>query len=178
MQSFSRFSIMAGRVLWIRVSPFVHPSLWQFSWNWFISFFLKLCMMLGAHMEMCVTEPDIFRKILFWQKWPKMVKKWPQNSIFGLFRKICSLVLSGNGVEWKCLWPKFTYKFKYWSNFGKLIDSCSPWDYQKIYVFFWWLQGNRDWLIFLILLNWFEIKIWRRSLVIFVLRKFLLIGLN
>ena len=43
--------------------------------------------------------------IPFWQEWPKMVKKWPKIKVFRLFRKICSLVLTGNGVGWKSVWP-------------------------------------------------------------------------
>ena len=35
----------------------------------------------------------------------KNCQKWPKIWVFGLFRKIDSLVLSGNGVEWKYLWP-------------------------------------------------------------------------
>ena len=57
---------------------------------------LKLCMVLGAQIEMCVTERNFLGKILFRQKWPQMIK--------GNFRKIYSLVLSGNSVEWKYLW--------------------------------------------------------------------------
>ena len=29
----------------------VHPSVQKFSWDWLISFFLKLSMMLGAHVR-------------------------------------------------------------------------------------------------------------------------------
>ena len=53
---------------------------------------------------MCVTEPDFFSK------------KSPFR-IFGLFRKIYSLVLSGNGVEWKYLWPfSILQKLHTWEN--------------------------------------------------------------
>ena len=47
-------------------------------------------------MEMWITEPDFF-----FEKSPygKNGQKWSKNKIFGLFRKIYSLVLSGNGVE-------------------------------------------------------------------------------
>ena len=31
-------------------------------------------------------------------------QKWPKNMVFGLFRKITSLVLSGICVKWKFLW--------------------------------------------------------------------------
>ena len=39
-------------------------------------------------------------------------QKWPQNMVFGLFKKIASLVLSEIYVKWKLLWfinnlPKF-----------------------------------------------------------------------
>ena len=47
------------------VHPFVCHSFWQFYWNWLITVvFLKICMVLGAHMEICVTEPGFLRKLL------------------------------------------------------------------------------------------------------------------
>ena len=45
-------------------------------------------MVLGAHIKLCVTEPDFLEKIPIGQKWPK-------NRVFLLFKKIMSLVLSG-----------------------------------------------------------------------------------
>ena len=70
------------RILWIRVClsilpsfpPFVfssfhlsifpsfRPSVWKFSWDWLISFFLKLSMVLEAYV-LCMTEADFFKKI-------------------------------------------------------------------------------------------------------------------
>ena len=34
----------------------------------------------------------------------KNFQKWPKNRVFGLFKKIMSLVLSGTCVRWKFLW--------------------------------------------------------------------------
>ena len=31
-------------------------------------------------------------------------QNWPKNRVFGLFKKIVSLVLSGIGIKWKFLW--------------------------------------------------------------------------
>ena len=47
----------------------------------------------------CMTEPDFLEKIPIGQKWPK----WSKNKVFGLFKKIMSLVLSGICVKWKFL---------------------------------------------------------------------------
>ena len=52
---------MARRVIWIRS---VRPSVQKFSWNWLFSFFRELNMVLGAHVVLCMTEPD-FLKIMF-----------------------------------------------------------------------------------------------------------------
>ena len=43
---------------------------------------------------------------IFWKKSPlgKNGQKWPKNMVFGLFKKITSLVLSGIFVKWKLLW--------------------------------------------------------------------------
>ena len=43
---------------------------------------------------------------IFWKKSPsgKNGQKWPKNMVFGLFKKITSLVLSGICVKSKFLW--------------------------------------------------------------------------
>ena len=48
---------VARRVLWIRICPSFCPSVRKFSWDWLISFFLKLSMVLGTYVLLCVTEP-------------------------------------------------------------------------------------------------------------------------
>ena len=53
------------------VCPSVLPSIRKFSWNWAISFFLKLIMVLGVHLGLCVTEPDFSRKNHLWAKMTK-----------------------------------------------------------------------------------------------------------
>ena len=50
-------------------------------------------MVLGAHIYLCMTELDFLEKIPIGQEWPEMV--------FGLFKKVTSLVLSGICVKWK-----------------------------------------------------------------------------
>ena len=40
-------------------------------------------------------------KILEGQKWQQNNQKWPKNRVFGLFKKITSLVLSGNWCKTK-----------------------------------------------------------------------------
>ena len=51
--------------------PFVllsfFPSVRKFSWDWLISFFLKLSMVLGVHV-LCMVEPDFLKKIFLPQK--------------------------------------------------------------------------------------------------------------
>ena len=86
------------------VLPSVLPSVPKFSQNWLISFFLKLRMVLGAHMQLLGTEPDFLEKIPIKQRCPKMVKKRPKNRVFGVFKKIMSLVLPGICVKRKFLW--------------------------------------------------------------------------
>ena len=60
-QRWSEGSFESGSIL---------PSFRQFSWNWLISVFLKRCMVLGAHLGICVTELDFF-----WD--PRL---WPEGS--------------------------------------------------------------------------------------------------
>ena len=49
---------------------------------------------------------DVHDSPTFFEKFPssKNVQKCPKNESFGLFREICSLVLSGNSAEWKYIW--------------------------------------------------------------------------
>ena len=53
-------------------------------------------MVLGAHIMLWFLE-----KIPEGQKWKKNNQKWPKNRVFGLFKKITSLVLSGNWCKTK-----------------------------------------------------------------------------
>ena len=69
-------------------------------------------------MNMCLWQPN------FLDKSPsgKNDQKWPENRCFGLFRKICSLVLFENGVEWKHLWLfSFLWKPHMWEKSGSQV---------------------------------------------------------
>ena len=46
----------------------------------------------------------LFGKNPQWAKMAKNGQKWPKNRVFGLFKKIMSLVLSGICVKRKFLW--------------------------------------------------------------------------
>ena len=49
-------------------------------------------------------------------------QKWPQNSVFGLFKKITSLVLSGICVKWKFLWfINILQKLHAWEKSGSQV---------------------------------------------------------
>ena len=85
----------AGRVLWIKVCPFIRPSR-QFSWNWLI--FGVRGSYRGEH-----GRTNFF--FFFKNRSRRNGQKQPKNWVFGLFRKIYLLVLSVNDVEWKYLWP-------------------------------------------------------------------------
>ena len=55
------------------IGSVLSPTFSQLFWNWLISFFLKLYIVLGAQMWMCLIEPTFLGKLLIVQKWPKMV---------------------------------------------------------------------------------------------------------
>ena len=59
-------------------------------------------MVLGAHIQLCVTA-GFFGKNPHWAKMTKNGQKWPKNRVFGLFKNIMSLVLSGICVKRKFL---------------------------------------------------------------------------
>ena len=72
----------------------------KFSRNRPIGFFLNLAWCYGP-IYGCVWQSQIF-----WKKSPsgKNYQKWPKNRVFGLFKKIMSLVLSVICVKQKFLW--------------------------------------------------------------------------
>ena len=65
-------------------------------------FFLKLNMLLGAHLQLYVTA-RFFEKNRYQANMTKNGQKWPQNRVFRLFKKSMSLVLFGICVKWKFL---------------------------------------------------------------------------
>ena len=70
---------MAAKVLWIGSDCL---SVWKFSWNWLISFFLELSMMLVDHVMLCVTELYFLKIIFFFQKWGNYAKNEPNIRLF------------------------------------------------------------------------------------------------
>ena len=85
----------------LSVLPSILPSIRSTSFLGIGSLvFLKPCMVLGTHMEMCMKGPNFFfRKNPLPTKMTKNGQKWSKNKVFRLFRKIYLLVLSGNSVK-------------------------------------------------------------------------------
>ena len=78
---------MARRVIWIRS---VRPSVQKFSWNWLFSFFRELNMVLGAHVVLCMTEPDFSEKMFY----PQNGENGPTKPrILWMYRKVQFLFL-------------------------------------------------------------------------------------
>ena len=73
---------------------------------------------------MCVTELGFLGKFSTGQKWPWNGPKWPKNRVWGLFKKITSLVLSGIRVKWKFLWfINILWKLHAWK---KSVSQVKP----------------------------------------------------
>ena len=93
-----------SRSVCLSVCLSVLPQVHKFSRNWLISFFLKLSMVLGVHIWLYVTKPDFCKNspAKMTKNYPAKItkndQKWCQNRVFGLFKKIASLVLS-----WICV---------------------------------------------------------------------------
>ena len=78
-----------------------------------------------------------FGKSAHWAKMTKNGQKWPQNSIFGLFKKIKSLVLSGIWVKRKFLWSiNIMQKLHAWQKFGSQVMAKKWLSASEISVFF------------------------------------------
>ena len=61
-------------------------------------------------------------KICIGRKWPKMIKKWPKSRVFGIFKKIMSLVLSAICVKRKILWfIDIVQKLHAWEKSGSQV---------------------------------------------------------
>ena len=81
------------------VHPSYHPSFCLWVFLELAQCFPKLSMVLGAHILLSVIELDFF-----WKKFPssKNDQKWSKTAqirVFGLFKKIMPLVLSGISVK-------------------------------------------------------------------------------
>ena len=86
------------------VLPFVLPSVRKFSWNWLISFFPEIQHGVRVPYIVVCDRAGFFGKNPHWAKMTKNGQKWPKNRVFGLFKKIMSLVLSGICLKQKFLW--------------------------------------------------------------------------
>ena len=74
---------VAGRVLWIRVSPSIRFSVQRFSWDWLISFFWNSARC-QRPMSCCAWQNRISekKKKLLPQKWGKLAKNGPRTAFF------------------------------------------------------------------------------------------------
>ena len=78
---------------------------------------------IGSYLVMC-DRARFFGKSPHWAKMTENGQKWPKNMVFGRFRKITSLVLSGICVKWKFLWfINILQKLHAWENFGSHLRT-------------------------------------------------------
>ena len=112
------------------VLPSIFPSVYKFSENWLISFFWNL--VLGAHIQLCLTA-GFFKKNSHQKKITRSGQKWPKNMVFGLFKEITSLVLSGICVKWKFLWfINILWKLHAWEK-SQVITKNGSWPMRSQY---------------------------------------------
>ena len=95
----------AGRVQKIGcVCPSIHPSVCLVTFLGIGSLlFSKTYHVVRAPYVVVCDRARFFGKNPHRVKMTKIGQKWPKNSVFGLFKKIMSLVLSGISVKWKFL---------------------------------------------------------------------------
>ena len=86
-------------------------------------------------------------------------QKWPKNNVFGLFKKIKSIVLPGIGIKWKFLWSlNILQRLHAWEKSGsQLMAKNASWlmrfQYFLIvnissvdwYVFDFWNVDRHEW---------------------------------
>ena len=77
-----------------------------------------------------MCEAGFFEKNPYQAKMTKNGQKWPKNRIFGLFKKIVSLVLSGICLKRKFLWfINILQKLRAWEKSGSQViakNGCQP----------------------------------------------------
>ena len=57
-------------------------------------------------------------------------QKWPKNMVFGVFKKIMSLVLSGICVKWKFLsFINILQKLHAWEKYDSQVIAFGQWDF-------------------------------------------------
>ena len=74
------------------------------------------------------NRAGFFGKNPHWAKMTKNGQKWPKNRVFGLFKKIMSLVLSGICLKQKLLWFINIMRYLHaWEKFGSQViaKNCS-----------------------------------------------------
>ena len=110
-------SASARRVLWNRV----RLSVLQFSRDWLIVFSENYYDVRGPHIVVC-GRAKFFGKNLYLEKMTKNGQKCPRNMVFGLFKKVTSLVFSGICVKWKFVWfINILRKLHTWQKSGSQI---------------------------------------------------------
>ena len=83
--------------------PSILPSVCNFSRNWLIIFFWNLACCQGSIYSYMWQSRSFWKRNPHRAKMARIDQKWPKNRVFGLFKKIMSLVLSGICVKWKFL---------------------------------------------------------------------------
>ena len=118
--------VMTRRVIWIRT---VRSSVQKFSWNWLCSFFLELHMVLGAHVVLCMTEPDFLKKMFYPQNGenrpsPGFFECIGKFSFFSVLYFFISLVYNESLYYCNCcMLEQISYSWKFW--FLKYGSKCS-----------------------------------------------------
>ena len=94
--------VMARRVIWIRS---VRPSVQKFWWDWLFSFFRDFNIVLGAHVVLCMTEPDFLKKMFY-------AKNGEWNQDFSINHRTLKLGVSQkeiNEINWFLVCPSKSF---------------------------------------------------------------------
>ena len=94
------------------------PSVQKFSWDWLITFFLKLSMGLEAYVVLCVPEPDFLKKRLAPQK-----GQWFKNRVCWIYHKIQFFL--------HLVYKEGVYYLLYSCTNPMLEKNLVPWDMNK-----------------------------------------------
>ena len=84
------------------------------SWNWLFIFFRELNMVLGAHVVLCITEPDVLKKMFYSQNGENR----PSPGFFECIENFSFLSVWPIRKVYITVIPVCLNKFHIWENFG------------------------------------------------------------
>ena len=107
------------------------------SWNWLFIFFRELNMVLGAHVVLCITEPDVLKKMFYSQNGENrpspgffecienfsFLSVWPIRKVYITVIPVCLKNFIFGKILVSEIWPKMLFANQIAGFLNQLQDS-------------------------------------------------------